>query len=72
MPDWLTIQARLRATRMTMDEMQQFARRVHATLSPDIIAARLATLRDHNLCLARRRADPERIAYDPSDDRNAA
>lgn len=55
--EWLTNLARLRATGMPMVEMQRFARLVHATPSPEIIAERLAILREHNVCLARRRAE---------------
>ncbi len=57
--EWLTNLARLRATGMPMAEMQRFARLVHATPSPDVIAERLALLREHNACLARRRAELE-------------
>ena len=42
-----------------MVDMQRFALLVHATPSPDVIAERLAILRDHNLCLALRRAELE-------------
>jgi MerR family transcriptional regulator, aldehyde-responsive regulator len=57
--EWLTNLARLRATGMPMVQMQRFARLVHATPSPDVIAERLAILREHNACLARRRAELE-------------
>jgi MerR family transcriptional regulator, aldehyde-responsive regulator len=57
--EWLTNLARLRATGMPMINMQRFARLVHAPPSPDVIAERLAILKEHNRRLALRRAELE-------------
>jgi MerR family transcriptional regulator, aldehyde-responsive regulator len=57
--EWLTNLARLRATGMPMAEMQRFARLVHAPVTPEIVAERLAILHAHSDRLARRRAEIE-------------
>lgn len=55
--EWLKNLARLRATGMPMADMQRFARLVHATPTPEVIAERLAILGEHNLRLAQRRTE---------------
>jgi MerR family transcriptional regulator, aldehyde-responsive regulator len=57
--EWLTNLSRLRTTGMPMAEMQRFARLVHATPTPEVVAERLAILHEHARRLSQRQAEIE-------------